>query len=256
MKAGAASLLALAMLASAAASPGPVFVRRVRFAGYDWLVKSSRSPTGPGGNRFSDAAESVFVDADGELHLKLRKDGNRWYSAEVALDESLGYGDYLFELDSRIDDPDPSVVVGIFTWSDADDFAHREMDFEFSTWGGQLVGKNAQFVVQPPGPDTMRRFMIVQEGSASSHRLRWRPGSARFESRHGRPGEGRAFEDLEPMYVTKDEPGWICSGPAVPPAGDERVRINLYLYDGKPPSRGEEVELVVSGFSFIPAASF
>ncbi len=256
---GRAAILSLAMLAIAAIpapSEDPSFDRRIRFAGYDWLVKSSRSPTAPGGNRFSNAAESVFVDEDGALHLKLRSDGKRWYSAELVLGESLGYGEYLFELGSRIDDLDPSVVIGLFTWSDQPDFHNREIDIEFSTWGGQLVGRNAQYVVQPPAPDTMRRFLIVQEGSASSHRMKWRPGSIAFDSRHGRPGEGRAFEDLAPMYGTKENPGWTYAGPKAPPSGGERIRINLYLYDGKPPSRGGEIELIVSLFSFAPDVSF
>ena len=257
-KGRATALLALAALlgpAASARSEDPAFDRRIRFSGYDWRVKAARAPTAPGGNRFSDSEESVFVDADGALRLKLRKEGRRWYSAEIVLAESLGYGDYLFELGSRVDDLDPSVVVGLFTWSDSSEFAHREIDIEFSTWGGQLAGRNAQYVVQPPGPDTMRRFAIAQEGSASSHRIRWRPGSVEFDSRHGRPGEGRVFEDLAPMPVTEGDPGWAYAGPLAPPAGGERVRVNLYLYDGKPPSRREEVELVVSRFSFVPAAS-
>ena len=41
---------------------------------------------------------------------------------------------------------------------------------------------------------------------------------------------------------------------AVPQTGDENARINLWLMDGKPPSEGKEVEVVVRNFSFVPAA--
>jgi hypothetical protein len=38
----------------------------------------------------------------------------------------------------------------------------------------------------------------------------------------------------------------------VPAAGDEKVRLNLWLYQGQAPATGHEVEFVVRNFRFVP----
>ncbi|MEJ7771141.1 MAG: hypothetical protein WKF51_04520 [Geodermatophilaceae bacterium] len=45
---------------------------------------------------------------------------------------------------------------------------------------------------------------------------------------------------------------WDYRGPDVPVAGDERTRINLWLYGGAAPTDGAEVEVVLSAFGFKP----
>ena len=39
---------------------------------------------------------------------------------------------------------------------------------------------------------------------------------------------------------------------SVPPEGAANVRINLWLADGLPPSRGADVEAIVERFEFVP----
>jgi hypothetical protein len=38
----------------------------------------------------------------------------------------------------------------------------------------------------------------------------------------------------------------------VPPAGNGNARINLWLNGGAPPSDGEEVEVIIESFEFMP----
>jgi hypothetical protein len=62
---------------------------------------------------------------------------------------TLGYGKYLFHLATAVDGLDPNVILGLFTWSNENDFANREMDVECGRWINPADYANAQFVVQP-----------------------------------------------------------------------------------------------------------
>lgn len=226
---------------------GPEPAGRLRFAGYEWRVKSSERPTAPHDNRFGSLGQTVGLRPDGALALKVgRGPDGLWRSSEVILRESLGYGDYLFRVSSRLDLLDANLVAGFFTWDSAPDFEHREIDIEFSTWGGQLRGANAQYVVQPHDrPGQLRRFALAQEGGFTSHELRWRPGSVEFASWHGhgdRPPPG------SPLLIQQ----WRAAGSFVPPPGQETIRVNFYLFEGRPPADGRDAELVVADFRYAP----
>ena len=125
------------------------YPRTLQFSGYTWNVKTSAGKVGPGPNLFSDSTNNVWVDASGRLHLKITKDANRWNCAEVICTNSLGHGTYRFYLDSPVDNLDPNVVLGLFTWSDDPAYADREIDVECSRWANAADSDNAQFVVQP-----------------------------------------------------------------------------------------------------------
>ena len=94
-------------------------------------MKASTGRVGPGPNYFS--ASNVRVDAKGRLHLRIAKTQGRWYSAEIGLDHSLGYGTYTWTLASRVDQLDANAVLGLFTYDDTSPaHAHREIDIEAS----------------------------------------------------------------------------------------------------------------------------
>jgi hypothetical protein len=214
--------------------------REVSFSGYTWTVRSSDGDEiGPGPNVFSDAADSVWVDAAGRLHLRIVQRGAEWTCAEVIAQASLGYGTYRVVYDTRVDDLDPNVVLGLFTWSDAAHQAHREIDIEFSRWGDPSA-PNAQYVVQPATvPSRLHRFAIAG-GAPTSHAFRWRPGSVSFESVAGR-GRGAVLGR------------WRFDG-KVPVPGDENPRINLWLFNGAAPAAGRPVEVIVSRFEWSRSA--
>jgi hypothetical protein len=137
-------------------------------------------------------------------------------------------------------------VAGLFTWDTRAEYAHREIDIEFSTWGGQLRGVNAQYVVQPSeAPDRLHRFDLRQGGDYTSHELRWKKDRIDFASWHG---HGTLPPRGSPLLIQE----WYYAGTGVPPEGDERIRINLYLFEGKAPGDGKNAELIVSDFQFEP----
>jgi len=219
--------------------------RRINFSNYTWLVKTGRQRTdGLRPNYFSDSKENVWVDDKGQLHLKIIKRNGRWYCAEIVSEKSFGYGRYIFYLASRIDQLDKNVVLGLFTWDNSPRYNHREIDIEFARWG-KREGKNAQFVVQPwTRYGNTHQFNAQLKGDCSTYSFGWRKESISFQGLRGHystPPDNNYVIEL-----------WNYTGRSIPPCGNEKTRINLWLSEGKAPSNKMEVEVVIKKFEFIP----
>jgi len=119
--------------------------RTLSFSGYEWTVKTSENPVGPGPNLFLNSTENIWIDNQKQLHLKVTTKNGQWYCAEVISKENFGYGNYIFYLSSRIDQMNENAVLGLFTWSDDPDYHHREIDIEFSRWSNPN-NLNSQYV--------------------------------------------------------------------------------------------------------------
>ena len=227
---------AVALLLSATSEAGAVTVgpRTVAFSGFSWSVKASTGLVGPGPNVFSDSPENVWVDAGGQLHLRITYRNGQWLAAEVVVDRSLGYGTYAFNLASPTGRLDPNVVLGLFTWSDDLAYNHREIDVELARWSDAGATQNAQYAVQPADRvGNLSRF-VQPDAPATSHQFAWAPNRVSFASSSG----------------ASTVAAWKYSGADVPKPGNERTRINLWLDRGRPPTDGAEVEVVLSQFSF------
>jgi hypothetical protein len=238
-----AAALAIAVVAFTTIAAGsalaakPGYPDRVTWSGGSWQVKTSRAPVGPGPNIFSKA--NVSVDGAGFLHLRITKDAQgRWTTAEVIGPQSFGYGTYTFTVATRLDNLDPNVVLGLFTWSDKPQYAHREIDFEAARWGSTSDLTNGQFVVQPyDRPNHLHRFTL-SDAVRTVQQFTWRAGEVSFTSRRLDTGATVAT--------------YVYRGADVPKPGDERVRLNLWLFGGAAPQDGQPVEIVVESFAFTP----
>jgi hypothetical protein len=207
----------------------PEAQREIHFAGHTWVVKSSGAvPFGPGPNLWSDAADAVWVDALGRLHLRITQRDGAWYSAEVFSKEYVGHGRYRFEVEGALHALDLNGVFSGFLYSDQGD----EIDIEFSRWGDANRSSNAQFVVQP---DAMHGW-LVPVADRHTLQLDWFADRVDFRAWPQEAGELR-----EPAAV------WTYTG-AVPTPDVERMRFNLWLYGGVPVD-GNAFEVVVSSFA-------
>ena len=207
------------------------------FGGQQWYVKSSSGKVGPGPNYFG--AANSFLDSQGRLHLRIDRDKRRrWQSAEVFAAASLGYGTYRWTVAGDVSNLDPNVVLGLFTWSDTPDQAHRELDIEVARWGSTTDPTNAQFVVQPwDTPGNMVRF--AHPAGTSVFEFTWSPGQVAFLA----TAAGATVQE------------WTHSGPDVPTPGDEKPHMNLWLMNGSAPTNGQPVEVVLSAFRFCPTGT-
>jgi hypothetical protein len=203
---------------------GPI---SVDFSGRTWGIKMTGNASGdqfdPGPNFWSDAPSVVSVAADG-LHLKITKIHRHWQCAEVYLTESLGYGAYTVQVGSHLDELDQHVVAApLFIYAASD----QELDNEYSGAGGLIAQPyNAQFVVQPytvPG----NSVQYVQPSTAQfTSQIEWRADHVTF-SAWNRWSNVPAPGDI--IYQ------WTYTGGYIPPPGEERVHINLWLLDGRAP---------------------
>lgn len=222
--------------------------RTIEFSGRTWRVKGP-GYYGPGPNLFCDDADCVWVDGEGKLHVTVTQSGGAWYSTEVVPEEALGYGDYIFTTEGRLDELDPNVVLGIFLWQYGPcwDYSYlwwnpyNEIDIEFSRWGdpGNDLG---QFVAQPYDyPGNIHRFdASFSEGETTTHAFRWLSDRVEYRSWRGGP------YDEEPANMIDQ---WTYTGPHIPRPEQPRVHINLWRIND---NLTTEQEVVFSQFMFVP----
>lgn len=211
----------------------PSKARSIKFADRTWLVKTG-TRVGPGPNDFSDAIENVRVDKKtGYLHLAITKSKDRWVCAEVVADESLGYGEYRWTVAGGLSTLDPRTVLGLFTY----ETTRKEIDFELSRWSDPKK-PNAQFVVQPyTAKDSTHRF-DTGKATVVTCSLVWGKDKVR----------GRCWEGTDASQPPLAD--WTYTGRNIPSPEKERARINMWLFNGKPPASGSRQEVIIQAFHF------
>jgi hypothetical protein len=212
----------------------------ITFSGYTWYVENNERPCNPGPNYWSNNPQNVWVDANGWLHLAITNRQGKWYCAELTSTQTFGYGTYVFYLASRIDNLDKNVVFGLFAYKDDS----HEVDIEFSKWGN-INYKNAWYTVQPsPYVDgrNQKAFNVQLTGDYTTHFFTWSKKSVFFESFHGHyPIGTQPASNIIQSFTSASHPS----------ASGVKAHINLWLYQGNPPSNGLPVEVVVKSFQFI-----
>ena len=222
-------------------SPG---VRFLNFSGYDWWVKNSTGTVGPGPNYFSDATNNVWTDTNGWLHLRITHRTNAWECAEIISARTFGPGSYRFELNSVVDNLNPNVTLGLFTYSDDPAFTEREIDVEGGRWQIPTDTNNAQFVVQPYNlANHLVRYRVPPGLADSTHLFVWETNRISWQSQTG--AYSAAATNLIASYV-------FNNAADVPQSGDEVVHLNLWLVNGIPPTDNNEVEVIIQSFNFVP----
>jgi hypothetical protein len=219
-------------------------VRFFSFSGYDWWVKNYTTPVGPGPNYFSDATNNVWTDTNGWLHLLITNRTNAWQCAEIISARTFGPGSYRFELNSVVNNLNPNVTLGLFTWSDDPAFTDREMDVECGRWQNPADTNNAQFVVQPYYlSNQLVRYRVPPGLADSTHLFIWQTNQISWQSQTG--AYSAVATNLIAAYV-------FTNATNVPQSGDECVHLNLWLINGNPPSDSNEVEVIIQNFNFVP----
>jgi hypothetical protein len=219
--------------------------RTVEFSGYHWTVKSG-DRVGPGPNNWDE--NNVWMDHDGRLHLALTSRNARWYCAEVSTLERLGFGRYEFLVSGSIDNLDPNVVLGLFSYPTADvgtDGTH-EIDIEFARWSEPRtpIGNYTVWPTARGLRHAHKSLPVELDTTASIHRFVRDSTSVIFQSlrRHDRDNRN---EIASWEYRPKDTGRTISQEPMP-------VHMNLWLFRGHPPANGENLEIIIDAFRFIP----
>jgi hypothetical protein len=209
-------------------------VKTLQFSGYQWEIRGKEgNPSAPG--NFYDPANS-WTDSAGSLHLRIARRANRWGFGQVELSRSLGYGSYRFVV-RDISHLEAAAVFAIFTWDDSG--PPREMDIEIGRWG-EPETKNAQYVIQPyVVPANTVRFLAP--GGPLTYSIDWQAGRVEFKTVRG--SSSSAERDTVARHV-------FTSG--VPSLGNERIHMNLYVFDNTRNPMQKDTEVVIEKFEFLP----
>ena len=227
------------------AEQGVTATNTLNFAGHVWKVKSSKKRVGPGSNYFSESKDNVWVDDAGRLHLRITQLEGKWHCAEVVSVECFGFGTYRFHVSTPLSKLDPNITLGLFTWSDAPAYAHREIDIECARWGKADDTNNAQFVVQPyQPPGRLLRYRVPENLEPVTYSFLWQSNSVLF-----RCLEGEAAAPGTSNNVIQE---WNFTKSRIPLPGDENARMNLWLCTSRGPLDTNATEVVISKFEFLP----
>jgi hypothetical protein len=210
--------------------------KTINFSGYEWAMSSG--PIFRAGSRNVFDPANVWTDTNGALHLRISGSPGKWTSAEVKLMRSLGYGTYRFEV-GDISRLEPSAILTLVSWDGVGtEQNRRELDIELSRWG-HTNNDNAHYVVQPYYvPANTVRFRVPF--GVFTHSFDWKPGQVTFSSAAGSGGPGTPL--LQQHVFTS----------GVPSAGNESVRISLYVFNqGQVPLKNGN-EAVIEKFEYLP----
>jgi len=219
----------------------------IEWAGYRWEVGDGHNDPGP--NYFS--TNCVSVDQDGRLHLQIVYSNNIWWCAGVENLESLGFGRYLWHLDSPVDQLGTSVVGALFVYAPPEVWGtnENELDIEFTHAWMESSVTSVTYTVQPYTiAGNARSFYMVLTNSPTTHEIDWQPDRVRFRSWFGHS------TSPPPDAVIAD---WFFVTRGIPIESGERPMMNIWLYEGRTPSATTEtLEMVVSDFHFEPFRGF
>jgi hypothetical protein len=210
--------------------------KTLNFSGYEWAI--SDVPIYRAGSINSFDPANAWTDADGLLHLRISGSPGKWSTAEVKLTRSLGYGTYRFRV-RDISHLEPSAVLTLVSWDGVGAEQNRsELDIELSRWG-DFSHENAGYVVQPYYvPANVLRFGVP--AGVFTHSFHWEPGQVTFASAAGSGGPGATV--LKQHVFTS----------GVPVAGNERVRMSLYVFGRGQVPLTRQNEVVIEKFEYLP----
>ncbi|HTI70022.1 MAG TPA: glycoside hydrolase family 16 protein [Candidatus Limnocylindria bacterium] len=232
------------VLAFLAMNIGTVSAKSIEFSGHTWTVRPGGTG-GPGPCHWSET--NAWVDAAGQLHLKISHVGNQWRCAEVYTTEKLGFGRYQWDVIGRLDTFDRNIVLGLFPYGGPD--GQNEIDIEIAHWGNPAANIG-NFTVYPAVSgirQVSRTFPFQLNGDYTTHRFQWQSGSVFYQMLHGH----QTGNDNEITHWDFSPANALQAVPQKPLP----LHLNLWLFQGKPPTDSREVEVVIKKFTYTAVAS-
>jgi hypothetical protein len=190
------------------------------------------------------------LDQNNKLHLKLRRSPvtGGWTCAELYTNVKFGFGTYRWFIEGAIDKFDPNVIFGLFTYGGID--GTNEIDIEVAKWGRtEQAASNLFYTVYPHSLGAAQHVnsgkLISLQGTYTTHRFTWSPSDVSFQSQHGfadAPNQNVFFSYRTPSTFN-----------TAMPTRTAPLHINLWAFQGKPPTDGKEVEIIIHDFKYIQA---
>jgi hypothetical protein len=137
-------------------------------------------------------------------------------------------------------------VLGLFNYPtpDVGPDGTNEIDIEFAKWGKPeaLVGNYTVWPAREGLRRANKRFSVALRGEYTTHRFMWSSTGVTFQSLNGHRDD--SVNQFAGWLYQPQDPASYVPQKAMP------VRINLWLFQGKSPRNGQQVELIVNSFKY------
>jgi hypothetical protein len=209
----------------------------IRFSGYDWNVRMYSAVRGGTDNLYDGG--NAWVDANGALHLQIKKKDGKWTCAMVLQSRNLGYGTYVFTVHD-ISQLEPAAVLSVHTYdAEGGDQHYRELDTEIGRWGDATARDNIRYGLVPLYiPANTWKFF--EPAGVFTHSMLWQPGEVSFKSYRGSSVRPEA-----PFYQHVFKSG-------VPSPGQELFVFMFYVVPSDKSPLQKTNELVIDKFEYLP----
>jgi hypothetical protein len=197
--------------------------------------------------------DNVSVDASGYLHLKITNAGGNWTAAQLFTTDDLGFGTYQWQIDAPLDRFDPNVVLGLFPYGPEGGVGSagtNEIEIDYSRFAN-ACGPNADWTTYPASGTTIgesRSTFSLKGSTLSTTRLVWSKSRITIALMSGIEPVGATSKVLKSWAYAPPDPAANIPQQAIP------VGMNLWCFNA-PPSDGQNVDVVIRDFEFVPEAS-
>ncbi len=236
-------MTALTLALSACIAARPNETKRdttIQWQGYTWIVKSSKSE-GPGPNQWDP--KNVWIDEKGFLHMKISKVKDQWSCAEIWTTKPLEFGTYQCQVEGAIDTLDPNLIFSMFSYQGPDNI--KEIDIEYAKWGNPKE-KNGWWTVYPndtAGKKGFTGFDFKLHGTYTTSRFAWTKEGVHYWMLGGHQPIDSTSNLMQEWNYRPATPEHYITQTPMP------LHFNLWLFQGKPPTDGKPVEMVIHSFS-------
>jgi MYXO-CTERM domain-containing protein len=226
----------------------PAHAATISWKGHTWNVTSGGMAGVCQGN-----TANVFIDASGYLHMKITNNGAAWTAAEIFSTDKIGFGTYQWQIEGPTDKLDKNVVVGLYPYGPAAGLGssgNNEIDIEFARWGND-AWPNGNYTIWPPTGSTTGSHTFTFSlggGTSITTRFTWSSTQIDFATLKGFVAVDVGNDLIDAWTFAPANPTTRITQEAMP------LGMNLWCFDN-PPSDGQNVEIIVRDFQFVPLGS-
>ena len=223
----------------------PARAATISWKGHTWNVTSGGMAGVCQGN-----PANISVDASGYLHMKITNNGGTWTAAEIFSTDKIGFGTYQWQIEGPTDKLDKNVVVGLFPYGPEAGLGvsgNNEIDIEFARWGND-AWPNGNYTIWPPTGSTTGSHTFTFSlggGTSITTRFAWSGSKIDFATLSGFVAVDATSGLIDSWTFAPANPTTRITQEAMP------LGMNLWCFEN-PPSDGQNVEIIVRDFQFVP----
>ncbi len=233
---------------------------KIRFSGITWTATGEDKETSS--YDFSVySSDNVFIDSMGRLHMLIQKKGDVWYGAGLTADSSLGFGEYVFYVDSKLDNLDRNACLNLGVENANPPESIRglsQLGVQICHWGDTESQNALQYFLYSTNKKISEvhtpKDNFVQNENKSVHHIVINPDMLYIGSTNN--SGSKIFDQLR--LTAKDKSKRNTDVDEITfskPCAKNRFAITFTLPEANEPLGGKAIEIIISRVEFKPAVS-